>query len=145
MLFYFFSSVIRKANPTNPSISEDLVIYMDLIRQIHKDGGDWFFYDVNFRQAMQNDDTLSWSYVDQILHTRPLNRSKNAVVSTSIKPSQNQAPRKTCHNFNGGRDCNGMCGYLHACYNCKGNHPMSKCYKSGVLAKGNTMNWAGGI
>lgn len=75
---------------------------MDLIRQIHKDGGDWFFYNVNFRQAMQNDDTLSWSYVDQILHTRALNRSKNAVVSTSIKPFQNQAPRKTCHKFNGG-------------------------------------------
>lgn len=50
--FLIFSSVIRKANPTNPSISEDLAIYMDLIRQIHKDGGDWFFYDVNFRQAM---------------------------------------------------------------------------------------------
>lgn len=86
---------------------------------------------------MQNDDTLSWSYVEQILHTRALNRSKNAVVSTSIKPFQNQGPCKTCHNFNGRRDCNGMYGYLHACYNCRGNHPMSKCYKSGVQAKGN--------
>lgn len=75
---------------------------MDLIRQIQKDGGDWFFYDVNFRQAMQNYNTLSWSYVDQILHTRALNRSKTAVVSTSINPFQNQAPRKTCHKFNGG-------------------------------------------
>lgn len=75
---------------------------MDLIRQIHKDRGDWFFYEVNFRQAMQNDDTLSWSYEDQILHIRALNRSKNAVVSTSIKPFQNQAPCKTCHKFNWG-------------------------------------------
>lgn len=49
---------------------------------------------------MQNDDTLSWSYVDQILHTIAVNRSKNAVVSTSIKPFQNQALRKTCQKFN---------------------------------------------
>lgn len=97
---------------------------MDLIRQIQKDGGDWFFYDVNFHQAMQNDETLSsiavppllnlwqvlrvcriwstWLHVDQILHTRDLNRSKNAVVSTSIKPFQIQAPRKTRHKFNWG-------------------------------------------
>lgn len=96
---------------------------------------------------MQNDDTLSWSYVEQILHTRALNRSKNAVVFTSIKPFQNQGPRKTCHKFNGRRDCNGMCGYLHACYYCRGNHPMSKCYKSGVQAKGNAgkHNELGGI
>ena len=41
--FSIFASVIRKNNPLHHTISEDLAIYMDLIRQIHKDGGDWFF------------------------------------------------------------------------------------------------------
>ena len=99
--FSIFASVLRKANPSHPTIAEDLAIYMDLIRQIHKDGGDWFFYDTNFRQFMQNDDTLSWSFVDQVLHTRALNRSKPKTftppTSHANKPFPNNASRKTCH------------------------------------------------
>nr|XP_022311604.1 uncharacterized protein LOC111116868 [Crassostrea virginica]XP_022311605.1 uncharacterized protein LOC111116868 [Crassostrea virginica]XP_022311606.1 uncharacterized protein LOC111116868 [Crassostrea virginica] len=131
--FCIFASVVRRANPSHPTLSEDLAIYMDLVRQIHRDGGDWFFYDVNFRQAMQNDDTLSWSFVDQVLHTRALNRHKQNPAPT--KPFLGQAPRKTCFKFNGGRDCDGACGYLHACYHCKGTHPMSQCTKQGNQPK----------
>lgn len=73
--FANFSSLLGKINTNQLTLAEDLAIYRDLIRQIHKDGGDWYFYDVNFRQTVQNDDTLSWSYGDQILHSRALNRS----------------------------------------------------------------------
>jgi hypothetical protein len=125
--FAIFASVIRKANPTHPTIAEDLAIYMDLIRQIQKDGGDWFFYDVQFRQAMQNDDTLSWSMVDQVLYTRALNKAKSPLSPQTSKPFHRPAPRKTCHKFNGGRECNGFCGYAHVCYGCRGNHPITQC------------------
>lgn len=132
--FCIFASVLRKANP-HPTLAEDLAIYMDLIRQVHRDGGDWYFYDTNFRQARQNDDTLSWGTVDQVLHTRALNKHKQN-SSTITKPFPKQASRKTCFRFNGGRACDGTCGYLHACYTCKGNHPNSQCTKPGSQSKG---------
>ena len=72
-VFAIFSSVLRSVNPNHPTLVDDLAVYIDL-RQIHKDGCDWYVYGVHFRQSLQNDDTLSWSYVDQILHTRALNR-----------------------------------------------------------------------
>ncbi|VDI06524.1 Hypothetical predicted protein [Mytilus galloprovincialis] len=134
--FSIFSSVIRKFNPNHPTFAEDLAIYMDLIRQIQKDGGDWYFYDVNFRQLMQNDDTLSWSYVDQILHTRSLNRfiskanntntMKRTQTSNNAKPFPNSAPRRTCNRFNEGRICDGTCGYSHICSICFKGHSKSQ-------------------
>lgn len=125
--FSIYASVLRKANPSHPTLAEDLAIYIDLIRQIQKDGGDWYFYDTNFRQIMQNDDTLSWSYVDQVLHTRSLNRQKSRLTQLPSKPFHNSASRKTCHKFNGGRPCNGLCGYLHLCWHCHEQHSMQVC------------------
>jgi len=127
-LSHFFSSVLRNVNPNHPTLAEDLAIYTDIIRQIHKDGGDWYFYDVNFRQTLQNDDTLYWSYVDQILYTRALNRNitkqNNMQIKiqqspySNIKPFPTAASRRTCHKYNEGRPCDGFCGYPHICRLC---------------------------
>ncbi|CAC5399892.1 unnamed protein product [Mytilus coruscus] len=135
----------------HPTLAEDLAIYMDLIRQIQKDGGDWYFYDVNFRQSMQNDDTLSWSYVDQILHTRSLNRfipkvnNPNPMKRTQLdgmhvckcKALSKQHPRKTCHRYNEGRICEGTCGYSHICSICFKGHSMSQCYRNKTTNRSN--------
>jgi hypothetical protein len=48
-----FSSVLRNVNPNHPTLAEDLAIDADLIRQIHKDCGHWYFNDVNFGQTLQ--------------------------------------------------------------------------------------------
>lgn len=139
--FAIFSSVLRKVNPNHLTLAEDLAIYTDLIRQIHKDGGDWYFYDVNFRQTLQNDDTLSWSYVDQILHTRALNRNitkqnnmqnkiQQAPYNSNIKPFPTAASRRTCHKYNEGRPCDGFCGYPHICRLCIKGHPMLQCNRN---------------
>ena len=37
--FSIYSSVLRRANPNDIGLAKDLTIYMDLIRQIQKDGG----------------------------------------------------------------------------------------------------------
>ncbi|CAC5357790.1 unnamed protein product [Mytilus coruscus] len=136
----------RKFNPS-PYFSRGLAIYMDLIRQIQKDGGDWYFYDVNFRQSMQNDDTLSWSYVDQILHTRSLNRfipkvnnpnpMKRTHTYNNAKPFPNGAPRKTCHRYNEGEFVKGTCGYSHICSICFKGHSMSQCYRNKTTNRSN--------
>ena len=52
---------------------------MDLIRQIQKDGGNWYNYDVTFRRIKERDDTLPWSQVDQILYSRSLFKKTNSV------------------------------------------------------------------
>lgn len=149
--FAIFASVLRRGSPNHPTLAEDLAIYADLIRQIYKDGGDWYFYDINFRQNMQNDGALSWNCVDQLLHTRALSRNQNKNVNSnfnlgnvskksakignfirfpqSAKPFPANAPRKTCHRYNEGRSCDGNCGYLHLCYICYRAHPMSLCIK----------------
>jgi hypothetical protein len=35
---------------------------------MHKDGGDWYFYDVNFRQTLQNYDTLGVMLTKYSIH-----------------------------------------------------------------------------
>lgn len=56
----------------NSALPEDLAIYMDLIRSLQKDGGDWYNYDATFRKAKQADISLSWRQVDQVLYSRAL-------------------------------------------------------------------------
>lgn len=46
--FSIFASVLRQENKGNSDLPEDLAIYMDLIRSLQKDGGDWYNYDVTF-------------------------------------------------------------------------------------------------
>lgn len=50
--------------------AEDLAIYIDLIRSLKKNGGDWFNYDVTFRKAKKADISLSWRQTDQVLYSR---------------------------------------------------------------------------
>ena len=63
-----FSSVLRNVNPNHPTLAEDLAIDADLIRQIHKDCGDWYFNGVNFRQTLQNYDTLGVMLTKYSIH-----------------------------------------------------------------------------
>lgn len=62
----------RQGNKGNSDLPEDLANYMDLIRSLQKDGGDWYKYDVTFRKAKQADISLSWRQVDQVLYSRTL-------------------------------------------------------------------------
>ena len=125
--FSIYSSVLRKANPNDIGLAEDLTIYMDLIRQIQKDGGDWYNYDVTFRRTKERDDTLPWSQVDQILYSRSLFKKPNSQSATNA--SFNQPFRRTCYKFNEGRFCAGGCGYPHLCFYCYRPHPKLQCRK----------------
>lgn len=70
--FIIFAFVLRQGNKGNSDLPEDLAIYMDLIRSLQKDGGDWYNYDATFRKAKQADISLSWRQVDQVLYSRAL-------------------------------------------------------------------------
>lgn len=70
--FNIFAFVLRQGNKGNSALPEDLAIYMDLIRSLQKDGGDWYNYDATFRKAKQADISLSWRQVDQVLYSRTL-------------------------------------------------------------------------
>lgn len=62
--FIIFSFVLRQGNKGKSD--------MNLIRSLHKDGGDWYNYDATFRKAKQADISLSWRQVDQVLYSRSL-------------------------------------------------------------------------
>lgn len=70
--FSICAFVLRQGNKGNSDLPEDLAIYMDLIRSLQKDGGDWYNYDATFRKAKQADISLSWRQVDQVLYSRAL-------------------------------------------------------------------------
>ena len=45
------------------------------------------------------------------------------------KGSKGKGRRKLCYAFNNGNECDGNCGFLHACQNCGGEHPKIGCKK----------------
>lgn len=70
--FIIFSFVLRQGNKGNSD--------MNLIRSLHKDGGDWYNYDATFRKAKQADISLSWRQVDQVLYSRSLMKKWGGAV-----------------------------------------------------------------
>lgn len=53
--------------------------YIELIKQILRDDGDLYFYDVN--QRVEPDNTQSLTHIDQILNTRRFNRDITSKVT----------------------------------------------------------------
>jgi hypothetical protein len=129
--FCIFASVLRHFNKSNVTLHEDLAIYMDLIRSLQKDGGDWYHYDTTFRKAKQADSSMSWRQIDQVLYSRALMKKlggpQNAQGSSGFPRKQSFRPY--CYRFNDGKPCSADCKFPHVCGTCYKNHPKSQCWK----------------
>lgn len=127
--FSIFASVLRQGNKGNSDLPEDLAIYMELIRSIQKDGGDWYNYDVTFRKAKQADISLSWRQVDQVLYSRALMK-KLGGPSITTNSFRSHSFRRFCFKFNEGKPCTTNCKYAHICASCSKPHPKVQCWRS---------------
>lgn len=127
--FSIFASVLRQGNKGNSDLPEDLAIYMDLIRSLQKDGGDWYNYDVTFRKAKQADISLSWRQVDQVLYSRALMK-KLGGPSITTNSFRSHSFRRFCLKFNEGKPCTTNCKYAHICASCSKPHPKVQCWRS---------------
>ena len=117
-----------------------LMKYMDFVRKIAKRGGDWKFYDEEFRNTRVNSE-LAWSQPDQELWQEAQLRGKPQFgkdkKGASYFTSQNtygqlsgRVPQGFCFRFhNGSSHCTSPnCSFNHSCFKChKGKHPALKC------------------
>ena len=136
--FNVFASVARCQKP---ELHEKLAIYMETIRRISRDGGNWYFYDTNFRRTMQQDSSCEFNTILFELHSRALIKKPTSAAPTHAAPkSVTSQPfrergeiKKYCFPFNRGEQCKG-CKFPHLCFICSKPHPKTQCpsNKSGI-------------
>ena len=124
--FTIFVSVYSEkvANEAAP-----LMKYCEVVPDLASKGGDWHWYDEQFRYLRQSSpDQYPW---DQI-HWELWLRASNPVRKSQTQPPTNKRfrshwfPKGTCWAFHSGKHCGG-CQFEHLCFRCGGKHPGGQC------------------
>ena len=127
----FVSVYTERFNQAAP----ELMKYCETIRDISAKGGDWRYYDEQFRFLRQSDPNLfPWDHIHWELWFQTMISARNngpkAVANSDRDKTPNrvrqQFPKGTCWAFHGGRTCSG-CKYEHVCFKCGSRHPASQC------------------
>ena len=119
-----------------PNESAALLKYVEIVRGIAKQGGDFCFYDESFR-AMRQKTPVSWGcfsselYVHALqtkLHSNPSSMSSGSYVKSRPRQTSDgyTVPPGFCFTFHQGAYCPG-CSYSHKCPKCGGLHQAMKC------------------
>ena len=103
--------------------------YCEVVRDLASKGGDWHWYDEQFRYLRQSSpDQYPW---DQI-HWELWLRASNPFRKSQTQPLTNKRfrsqwfPKGTCWDFQSGKHCAG-CQFEHLCFRCGGEHPGGQC------------------
>ena len=111
------------------SHAAQLMKYCDVVRDLASKGGDWHWYDEQFRYLRQSSpEQYPW---DQILWELWL-RASNPFRKSQMQPPTNKRfhsqwfPKGTCWAFHAGKHCAG-CQFEHLCFRCGGKHPGGQC------------------
>ena len=136
--FNIFISIYTKVHTT---ATADLLQYSEIVRGLAAEGGDWSYYDQNFRHARAQD-TLSypWCAISWQLHMAAMSKGRTVISleqKTSRQPFRKGAsqafkvPKGSCFRFHKGLGCSStQCSYSHSCYRCSnGTHPAFSCLK----------------
>ena len=118
------------------------------VRQIARDGGNWAYYDNEFRKLRQAI-MVPWGMFHTELAHRALHSEKRGADfprpswanrhSFRGQPSNATArslaathSKGTCFKYHTAKiHCEGPCNFPHSCYKCEGAHPVYRCPKSG--------------
>lgn len=109
-----------------------LMKFGETIRDIATRGGDWSYYDQQFRFLRQaSPEDCAWDIVHwELWHRAVTFRPKPAATHPDkpvAKPKGKQPfPKGTCWSFNAGKFCAG-CRFEHKCYKCGGGHSGAHC------------------
>ena len=117
-----------------PMDAPSLMKYGEVVRDLAARGGDWYFYDTNFRHMRQQHfDNMPWGTTHWELWIRsqqfgvhnPKSHAPRSVQysSTGTAPF---VPKGYCRKFHKGVECLG-CSFKHQCHKCGVTHPSSKC------------------
>ena len=128
-----------------PASVPSLTTYMHNIKMLHHKGGDFLYYDEEFRFMRQRNPNIGW-YIDSNLWLECRDVRGSAGKQNNRRSGNNYSFRaqstnnnKTTHPFGycykyhtQGRCANyAKCNYKHTCYtqNCNGKHPIFQCNK----------------
>ena len=115
-----------------PGETPKLMKFGETVRDIAWRGGDWSYYDEQFRFLRQSSPTTyEWDVVHwELWHRAVTFRPKSAAPQSDksfAKPKGKQPfPKGTCWSFNAGKFCAG-CRFEHKCYKCGGKHSGAQC------------------
>jgi hypothetical protein len=141
-----FETFIAIEIQRSPASCAGLLKHSQNVRELYTLGGDWMFYDQQFR-LMRRNNPIPWDLGCPTLWSKAL--ARRAIIrhpSTSTfstmskpfqsrpkgnqKPAQPKHPRGFCFSFSEGRQCSKPnCQYFHKCYRCNQAHPASSCSK----------------
>ncbi|XP_063415122.1 uncharacterized protein LOC134697032 [Mytilus trossulus] len=112
---------------------EDLVTYMETVREIAKSNGQWLKYDKKFRKA-KCQLRVSWANMHQELWLKAMQKTPDVQNDNyqsqrrNYNTSNDHIPQGFCVRFHSGNFCQLPCKCLHKCYICNKLHPASKCW-----------------
>ena len=126
--FNVFSAVYKIKFPEQ---SEHLSSYLNTVRKISNENGNWYYYDTNFRRIKQSIG-LQWDQIHSELYVTALTRKLKQPFRQGRDLSAGGRSRTiikgTCNRFNRGTECSD-CDYRHICRHCGGKHPGYRCWK----------------
>ena len=120
--FNIFASVYRQKYP---EAAEPLAQYCATVRGISNDRGNWYMYDVKFRELKQHH-PFPWESVHHQLYMSAL--SKRQPFRSNFRRSNGGKSPSTCNKYNRGQHCT-SCNYPHRCATCFGTHPQFKHFR----------------
>lgn len=111
-----------------PDLGSQLPHHLDIILEMSRDGGNWQYYDTEFRKLIEKGEA-QWgnTHLELFMRAKLQGRSNH----TSTKNNNTRWPIGVCFTFHRGMSCKygNSCRYQHKCFNCGFNHPFSSCKK----------------
>lgn len=111
-----------------PGDTPALMKYGSVVRELALSGGNWRFYDENFRMLRQSQGA-TWDKIHSELWLRAQSfRARQTNPQKKVKPEGPYIPHGYCWKFHRGNFCRG-CSFKHQCFQCGQSHPVTKCPK----------------
>lgn len=116
-----------------PGEIPNLMKFCESVRDIAARGGDWSYYDEQFRYVRQTNpkhypwDIVHWELWHRAVTFRPKqNLFQSDRPNAKFKGNQSKGVRGVCWTYNAGRTCTG-CRFEHKCSKCGGKHTGVQC------------------
>ena len=114
-----------------PHEAPALMKYGEVVQDLAARGGNWKFYDENFRFLRQaRPASFPWGVIHWELWMRAqhsLKKPTNPAGQGRAKQQDQGTPKGYCFKFHRGVACDAGCAFKHLCYKCEGPHPIGRC------------------
>ena len=126
--FHVFVGVYTSRRPHE---APALMKYWEVVQDLAARGGNWKFYDENFRFLRQAQPaSFPWGVIHWELWMRAqhsLKKQSDPAGQSRAKQQDQGTPKGYCFKFHRGVVCDAGCAFKHLCYKCEGPHPVSRC------------------